>query len=494
VLTRLEGRMAAPHGSRVEWCSDEGVPVDDFDVTRRAWLEAVHIVADGCRARLSANAGELADSQTERLHSLLTRAVDHSPWHGDRLAGIDVDAITSADLSTLPTMTKADLMANWDRVVTDPDLTLEVAQRHLKHLDRTEQFSFCLDRHVVVASGGSTGQRGVFAIDRKGFAAWVAANLAHMVARQHLMGVAAPAARPVQARITARAPTHGSTAMSAIVTGGIVDTVEVPAVMPIPEMVTRLNELRPDALMSYPSALHRLAVEALEGNLRIEPTSVACGGEPLLPETSELAKMAFGVPVRNIYAASEGYIGESALPGHVVLHLGDTLIIELVDEANQPVAPGERSAKLLLTNLHNHLQPLIRYELTDEVTEHLGPPPVPWSGRWIDPPLGRMDDWFVYTSAQIHPHLFRSRLLGEDAIVEYQVLQTEHGATVRVVATSALRSEQLAHQIETDLASHGLDRPRVTIETVGAIDRHAGTGKLKRFVPLGAAPPDQKLI
>jgi phenylacetate-CoA ligase len=43
----------------------------------------------------------------------------------------------------------------------------------------------------------------------------------------------------------------------------------------------------------------------------------------------------------------------------------DTCIAELVDEDNRLVTDGTPSAKVLLTNLHNRTQPLIRYELTD---------------------------------------------------------------------------------------------------------------------------------
>jgi len=36
-----------------------------------------------------------------------------------------------------------------------------------------------------------------------------------------------------------------------------------------------------------------------------------------------------------------------------------------VDAENRPTPLGQTSAKVLITNLHNHTQPLIRYELTD---------------------------------------------------------------------------------------------------------------------------------
>ncbi|WP_222598752.1 hypothetical protein, partial [Klebsiella sp. Kps] len=61
-----------------------------------------------------------------------------SPWHARRLAHVDPDTLTGDDLSIIPVMTKADVMANWDDVVTDRRLTLELAEAHL----------------VQVASGG----------------------------------------------------------------------------------------------------------------------------------------------------------------------------------------------------------------------------------------------------------------------------------------------------------------------------------------------------
>ena len=67
-------------------------------------------------------------------------------------------------LSSLPTMNKRDLNDNWDSIVTDPDLTLEVANRHLDDIS-ANGFSFALGRYVISATGGSTGVRSVIAVD-----------------------------------------------------------------------------------------------------------------------------------------------------------------------------------------------------------------------------------------------------------------------------------------------------------------------------------------
>ena len=54
--------------------------------------------------------------------------------------------------------------------------------------------------------------------------------------------------------------------------------------------------------------------------------------------------------------------------GHGWLHLhADWLVFEAVDAELRPVPPGELSDTVLLTNLANRVQPLIRYDLGDRV-------------------------------------------------------------------------------------------------------------------------------
>ncbi len=53
---------------------------------------------------------------------------------------------------------------------------------------------------------------------------------------------------------------------------------------------------------------------------------------------------------------------------HQGLHLfEDLVILEIVDHNNQPVPPGTYGARALLTTLFRRIQPLIRYELSDNI-------------------------------------------------------------------------------------------------------------------------------
>ena len=72
---------------------------------------------------------------------------------------------------------------------------------------------------------------------------------------------------------------------------------------------------------------------------------------------------------------------------HVGLHVCEDVIVEVVDEANRPVPAGTLGSKVLLTNLVQHIQPLIRYELSDAVQLEVGADP---SGR-PDDRIARID-------------------------------------------------------------------------------------------------------
>jgi phenylacetate-CoA ligase len=60
----------------------------------------------------------------------------------------------------------------------------------------------------------------------------------------------------------------------------------------MPEVVARLNELQPDALVAYASMIRTLADEQLAGRLRIAPRAVNSSSEVLTPKARALAERA----------------------------------------------------------------------------------------------------------------------------------------------------------------------------------------------------------
>ena len=76
--------------------------------------------------------------------------------------------VTGDDLSMVPVMTKAEVMANWDDVVTDRRLTLEFAEAHLSKV-ASDGPAYLLGDYQVLTTGGSSGTRGAFVRDSEGF-------------------------------------------------------------------------------------------------------------------------------------------------------------------------------------------------------------------------------------------------------------------------------------------------------------------------------------
>jgi phenylacetate-CoA ligase len=460
--------------------------MSSYEVRRKRHMADAMALAPRLIERLEWPAARVASHRVHRLREIVGHAVQHSPWHRARLAGVDLGRLDVESLRELPTMTKTDLMGSFDDIVTDPLLTLDLVNRHLETVDSG---GYLLDRYSAITSGGSSGQRGVFVYDWEGWATFGLSVFRHLLrAKQSDPSLAS---RPLKvAWVMAGHFAHATAALGRTFAGPGLSAFRFPVTLPIEEIVAGLNQAQPDCVNAYPSALHLLSFEARAGRLRINPRRVQSAAEPLLPEIRAAAEVAWGVRVGNLYGTSEA--GGTAVPcERQRTHLSeDLVIVEPVDADGRPVAPGERSAKIYLTNLYNRTLPLIRYEITDEVTILPQPCQCGSGAPCLADIQGRLDDTFIYDGRPVHPHLFRTALGWRAAIVEYQVRQTPFGAAIAVCCRGPVDFESLARELERGLARLGLGHPRVNVVAVERLERVGGPAKLKRFVPL----PDRSEI
>lgn len=426
-------------------------------------------------ARLRWDQERLAEHQRDRLRALLKRAARSSPFHAARLRGVDVESFELADLPRLPAMTKDELMESFDDVVTDRRLTRDLVEEHLAASVREP--GLLLDEYVCLASGGSSGTRGIFVQTVDEYVEFAATCTRRAMARLLAAGVEGV----TMGMVAAAAPVHSTGFAAATVAGGPMVVVPVPATRPLAELVERLNALNPQALMGYPTKLAELAAERRAGRLRIAPVSITATSEMLTPEDRAEIESGLGVPVVDQFASTEGLVGHSE-PGETVLTFAtDACLLEAVDAAGRPVPHGEPSDRVLVTNLHNLTEPLIRFELTDRfVTQSPGP----GSGFMRASVEGRSDEVFRYGEVEIHPLAIRTVLVSAPEVREYQVRQTEPGIDVTVVAETATDRDALAARLADSLRGAGLAEPRVSVEVASDIPRHPETGKVRRFLSL----------
>jgi phenylacetate-CoA ligase len=433
--------------------------------------------------RLGWDAGRLAAHQRDRLRALLARAIADSPFHAGRLRGVDPDRFELADLARLPVMTKADMMENFDAATTDRRLTRDLVERHLGRsvTDPTLLFG----DYVVLVSGGSSGQRGLFVQAADEYAEFAASVTRRAMAATMAAAGGLPPEGLVIGMVGAGSPVHSSGLACVTATRSPVRVVSAPASLPIAEIVRRLNATQPPNLLAYAAKLAELAREQRDGRLQLNLRSVASFAEAIsMPERIAVTE-AFGVPVIDLFASTEGLVGHSE-PGETVLTFaGDTCIAECVDDGGQPVPDGVASSKVLVTNLHNLTQPIIRYELTDRFT----PAGTSEGGALRASVEGRSDDLFRYAEASVHPFVVGAPLLHAPAVREFQIRQTERGADIAAVIDGDFDPSAMVATVRRSLGQAGLARPQVGFRRVGALDRDAMTSKARRFIPLSARMP-----
>jgi phenylacetate-coenzyme A ligase PaaK-like adenylate-forming protein len=425
-------------------------------------------------ARLTWGADRIRDFQTARLRQLLEVACERSPFHAERLSGVDPRSFEPADLPQLPVMHKAEMMDRFDGVVTDRRLR----RRHLEELiaaTRDEPMP-AFGEYLALTSGGSSGLRGIFTFDAPALAEFLLCTSRVMLAGAAAMGP--PPADLRGAMLAAGTPIH-ATAVGRLIATGPVPFTSIPATLPSDRIVDQIRDLDPHLLIGYPSVLARLAREQNAGRLDIHPFGITSSAENLSTEVRRLIEDAFGVPVIDLFGSSEGLMGLS-YPGDETLNLAsDCCIDEFVDEDDQPVAPFEPAAAILLTNLYNHVQPLIRYRIDDRFVQQ---PFVPEHGHVRAKVDGRASDTLRWGDVVVHPLTVTSELLHSPAVVDYVVRQTASGVDVDIVLAEPMDLDALQARVEAALAAAGLATPLVRLSVIDDIARNAQTGKAARFV------------
>ena len=291
---------------------------------------------------------------------------------------------------------------------------------------------------------------------------------------------------PVGMVVAANNATHFTTASAETFATEAAPIHRLPIGMPFAEIVAGLNEIDGDGLATYPSMLSALAVEARRWSAHDPPEADRDDGRaPVRRRSASRRTETWEAPVANMWGTSEaGIVGIGCFlePG---MHLADDLVIvEPVDANGHPVPPGVQSHKVFVTNLANSLQPLIRFEITDQVALLDERCRCGSAHRRVADIEGRVDDDFAYANGvRVHPHVFRSALVREQAVTEYQVRQSARGAEILLRAEGPVDTGAIADRVAEALRALGLADPEVSARTVDLIPRLA-SGKLKRFIPL----------
>ncbi len=314
----------------------------------------------------AAGATAIAAAGRTRFEALVRFARARSRFYRDAYRALPVDALRPA---RLPVVTKHALMDRFDDWVTDPALDLAGVSAFLADRDRIgERY---LDRYVIWKSSGSTGEPGIYVQDNAALETADAIMAAHLdPARFTAANAWRIAARGGRVALIAATGDHFASIASwqrLTRNSPWISARNFSIMDPLPRLVAELNAFRPDFVASYPTMLSLLAEERKAGPLLIKPAILWSGGECLPASVRAEIVAAFGCPVVNDYGSSECMnIAFGCDEGW--LHVNaDWVLLEPVDDDFHPTPPGEPSRTVLLTNLANRVQPIIRYDLGDSV-------------------------------------------------------------------------------------------------------------------------------
>jgi phenylacetate-CoA ligase len=183
----------------------------------------------------------------------------------------------------------------------------------------------------------------------------------------------------------------------------------------------------------------------------------------------------------DFYATTEGLYGTECEAGS--MHLFDDMcIVENVDDDGRAVAPGEVGTRLLVTNLFNRVEPLIRFEVTDLVAIDPEPCPCGRSLTRVRSLAGRAEEVLRLAGVTVHPLHF-ALVTADPDVREFQVVQEGDALRLRVAlrAGSDGAPARLQARLGARLEELGVVKPVVSVETVEALERTAG-GKLQMIV------------
>ena len=419
--------------------------------------------------------------QHERLNALVDHVRRNSPYFARLYAGLRDEV----EVTQLPVTEKPTLLAHYDDWVTDRRLHVQQVLDYVNR-DPIKDNSLLLGEYTALRTSGSTGNPLPMVRDDYH-------NKIHgqLIAQRLLGGVGDVLDISKHRRASIIHLSNGASSYGALLRikaahpecadnllgVSVLDSVE--------SIVAQLNDFQPETMAGYPSMLAQLAVEQLQGRLHLSLKHIATSAEMLTEENFYLLKRAFGCTVANNYCMTEG--GEVAMTRDCPhLHINDDwIIVEPVDSERRPMTSSDDwSNGVLITDLSNYVQPIIRYYVSDVVRvtpstcDRSSLPILSIRGRVLDMCTVGGKTFSVtglVTEAEVWPELVRYQFVQTDP--ETLQLRGVTGGDPEAVLGS------LAKHLTAFLAGQGCPNARFTWSTEPLIPNKRG-GKIPTYVKL----------
>ena len=439
-----------------------------------------------------------------RLQSLLAHALANSPFYGRdaelmrELATEQDDARFFARYRELRPLTKGELSAHFDTIVTDRELTIEAIRRFdAEHADGLGILQTRAAAYQAIktscTSGGVVYIADSVANIKQVMSVVLFRALVRVLYQARLLPVLIPLFRPLfvalRGRSSSKKPAEASARPFRPGLGERISRFFKPCVLvfvhrgnrsvyrgttshsqplwsrllmfprvlsheeSLASILAQTQWLQPEFMFGLPSRIEWLARAQLGGELSIDPLAVYVGGETLHAELLDLFRKAWPEAlIVNTYGATETKVIATACAECQELHLCEDIVyLELENEQGGPAPENEPAARVFATSLQNRVVPVLRYEMTDNIV------PLPDAGcRWRtrrirvkgrEPAFlwtqhGKTQDW-----VPLNGRMLKERLVAIEGVTGFMVRHPEPGRAELSFVTQR-RDEATAARIE----------------------------------------------
>lgn len=346
---------------------------------------------------------EIEALQLQKLHTLLTTAVAHSPWHAKRIrdAGIDLNNLSLEEYRKLPTMTREDAQQHGHEMAW-----LDVPGGAYRYTTGGSSglpliFYYGRARQASDAAGRIRGRR------------WWSANVGEP--EVYLWGA------PVELNKTDKIKSIRDRLLNQLLLNAFQMSPERMATY-----LKAIEDYNPRCIYGYASSVALLAKYGLQQGKRLSLpnlTVICTTGEPVFPEQRQVISEFFNVPVANEYGSRDaGFIAHANSHQQMVL-LSESNIMEVLDADGNPVQPGE-VGEAVMTGLCSEAQPFLRYRTGDMVKLSSEPDKDGRGLHVIEEIVGRTTDFLIHENGSIVHALAAIYVLRETPGVEqFKIIQ-----------------------------------------------------------------------
>jgi phenylacetate-CoA ligase len=233
-----------------------------------------------------------------------------------------------------------------------------------------------------------------------------------------------------------------------------------------------IQRFAPNGIISVPSFIPRLIAYAEQNDIDFRNTSVkkaVCIGEPIRDNNFELNTLGkkitekWDIKLYSTYASTEmGTAFTECKEGKGGHHHPEMIIVEFLDENNQPVAEGE-AGEVTITTLGVEGMPLLRFKTGDICHHYTEPCACGRNTMRLGPVIGRKQQMIKLKGTTLYPPAIYEVLNEIKAIENYVVVVSTNTLGTDEILIKA-GSKTISPKLEKEIKDHFRAKLRVAPE------------------------------